>query len=81
MLNPFVEAKLIIKSLDGQKDLTNSLSYKDEKYLQRKLKGGAFVGQLTNTGEQQMFNLGSKLKKKYIKDLSFLNETYDNKQI
>ncbi|RNA22195.1 lysophosphatidic acid phosphatase type 6 [Brachionus plicatilis] len=81
LLKPFVEAKMVVKSLDGQKDLTNSISYKDEKYLQRKLKGGAFVGQLTSTGEQQMFNLGSRLKKKYIQDMDFLSQKYDPKQI
>lgn len=81
MLEPFVHAKMIVKSLDEQKDLTNTLSYKDEKYLHRKLKGGAYVGQLTSTGEQQMFNLGSRLKKKYIHDLNFLSENYDPKQI
>lgn len=71
ILNPFVEAKMIIKSLDGKKDLTNSLSNKDEKYFHRKLKEGTFLGQLNRTGEQQMFNLGSRLKRKYIEGLNF----------
>lgn len=38
MLEPYVESNIIVKSLDNQKDYSNILSYKDEKYLHRKLK-------------------------------------------
>ncbi|CAF0877062.1 unnamed protein product [Brachionus calyciflorus] len=81
LLDPFVDSDILVKSLDNQRDLSNVLSYKDQKYLNRKLKGGAHVGQLTCVGEEQMFNLGSRLKEKYIKEMNFFNEKYDPSEI
>ena len=44
-------------------------------------KGGAYHGQLTYIGEQQLFDLGCRLRKRYINELNFLSQNYDPNEI
>ena len=45
------------------------------------IKGGAYQGQLTFVGEQQLFDLGQRLKKRYVDELKFLSKHYDPNEI
>ncbi len=39
------------------------------------------LGQLTNIGEQQCFELGRRIRKKYVENLNFLSKEYDPNEI
>ena len=41
------------------------------------LKGGIGRGQLTVVGEEQMFNLGRRVKQKYVDELKFISDEYN----
>ena len=45
------------------------------------LKGGAYHGQLTFVGEQQLFDLGCRLRERYVNELKFLSQNYDPNEI
>lgn len=76
MIEPLVQAKYVLYSIDGEQ-LSDKLSHKDQRNMDRKLKGGAGRGQLTKTGEKQGFDLGRRVRKRYIEDLKFLNDDYN----
>lgn len=61
--------------------LFNNNTWPEEFILNRIMKGGIGRGQLTYVGEKQMFDLGQKLKKRYIDELKFLPKTYDPNQV
>lgn len=44
-------------------------------------KGNVGRGQLTSVGEQQMFDLGRVVRKKYLEELKFLSPEYDPNEI
>jgi hypothetical protein len=66
----------VLKTLDNQQREKDILSVIDERNFKRKLRGGAGRGQLTKVGEQQMFNLGRRLKNRYVEELDFLSKYY-----
>eukprot|EP00794_Sanderia_malayensis_P002452 gene2452-2825_t len=54
----------------------------DNAYLKKeKLKGGSLVGQLTQVGQQEMYDLGLRLKSKYIDQLGFLSPEYNHEEV
>ncbi|KAM4795120.1 lysophosphatidic acid phosphatase type 6 [Rhinophrynus dorsalis] len=53
----------------------------EERYRSHKLKGGTFPGQLTAVGMQQMFNLGTRLRKIYIEDQDFLSPVFKSSEV
>lgn len=76
LLETFVKAKVSLRTL-GRTEVKNETSYYDEMNMKFKLKGGAPAGMLTNVGERQMFNLGRRLREKYVEELKFLPVNYD----
>ncbi|XP_075707117.1 lysophosphatidic acid phosphatase type 6 [Rhinoderma darwinii] len=53
----------------------------EERYRAHKLKGGTFPGQLTTVGMQQMFSLGSRLRKDYVDEMSFLSPVFKPSEV
>lgn len=80
LLDPFVQAKYKLKTLDNS-DFEDILSYYDQLNMDFKLKGGTGRGQLTKVGEEQMYNLGRRVKDKYIDKLKFLSQNYNPTEI
>ncbi len=80
MLEPYVKAKYKLKTLDNQ-EFEDIISYYDHLNYNNKLKGGAGRGQLTKVGEKQMFELGRKIREKYVNKLNFISPYYDTNQL
>ncbi|XP_053561867.1 lysophosphatidic acid phosphatase type 6 isoform X2 [Bombina bombina] len=53
----------------------------EERYRSHKLKGGTFPGQLTTVGMQQMFNLGTRLRKSYTEEQEFLSPVFKSSEV
>ncbi|CAF0722914.1 unnamed protein product [Brachionus calyciflorus] len=81
LLEPFVKAKYKLKLLDNSDFDHDILSYYDELNLKNHLIGGIGRGQLTKVGEKQMFNLGRRVRQRYIEDLKFLSKDYKPSEI
>ncbi|XP_063302833.1 lysophosphatidic acid phosphatase type 6 [Pelobates fuscus] len=53
----------------------------EERYRSHTLKGGTFPGQLTTIGMDQMFKLGSRLRKSYIEEKDFLSPGFKSSEV
>ncbi|TRY88164.1 hypothetical protein DNTS_026871, partial [Danionella cerebrum] len=53
----------------------------EENYRARILTGGTYPGQLTTVGMQQLYDLGVRLRKKYIEDEPFLTPSFNSKEV
>ncbi|XP_075449649.1 lysophosphatidic acid phosphatase type 6 [Ascaphus truei] len=53
----------------------------EERYRSHKLKGGTFPGQLTAVGMHQMFNLGARLRRRYVDELRFLSPGFKSSEV
>ena len=71
-----MQANYMLKTLDNQERPKDVLSKFDERNFGQILRGGAARGQLTKLGEQQMFDLGRRLRKRYIEEFGFLSQNY-----
>jgi hypothetical protein len=81
ILKPYVDANFELRDLQDEIVRNDELSTIDKlNFGRNKLKGGAACGQLTNIGEQQLFQLGQLIRKHYMKDLKFLSPNYDSHQ-
>lgn len=80
LLEPYVKAKYKLKTLENE-DFEDIISYYDHVNYKNKLKGGAGRGQLTKVGEKQMFDLGRRIREKYIDKLKFISPYYDTNQL
>lgn len=76
LLDPYVKADYTLKTLENEDLCHKKASIYDQKNLDRPLKGGAPMGQLTKVGEKQMFELGRRVKEKYVNQLKFLDSEY-----
>lgn len=81
MLDPLVKAKYKLKLLDNTDFDHDILSYYDKINLKNTLKGGIGRGQLTQVGENQMYNLGRRVRQRYIDELNFLSSKYNPNEI
>lgn len=76
LLEPYVKANYALKTLENEDLCNKKASIYDQRNLDRKLKGGAPMGQLTKVGEKQMFELGRRVREKYVNQLQFLEPEY-----
>ncbi|XP_068122290.1 lysophosphatidic acid phosphatase type 6 [Hyperolius riggenbachi] len=53
----------------------------EDRYRSHKLKGGTFPGQLTTVGMQQMFRLGTRLRKAYMEERQFLSPVFKPSEV
>lgn len=53
----------------------------EESYRANILTGGSFPGQLTTIGMQQLYELGERLRKRYITDTPFLTPTFSSSEV
>ncbi|XP_044141680.1 lysophosphatidic acid phosphatase type 6 [Bufo gargarizans] len=53
----------------------------EERYRSNKLKGGAFPGQLTTIGMEQMFSLGARLRRLYMEERRFLSPVFNPSEV
>ncbi|XP_017278150.1 lysophosphatidic acid phosphatase type 6 [Kryptolebias marmoratus] len=53
----------------------------EDSYRKNILSGGTFPGQLTTLGMQQLYELGQRLRRRYIEDRPFLSSTYSPAEV
>ncbi|XP_072541330.1 lysophosphatidic acid phosphatase type 6 [Salminus brasiliensis] len=53
----------------------------EDNYRVKTLSGGTYAGQLTTLGMQQMYDLGVRLRKRYIQDMAFLTPSFSNQEV
>ncbi|KAA0715693.1 Lysophosphatidic acid phosphatase type 6 [Triplophysa tibetana] len=53
----------------------------EESYRAKILTGGTYPGQLTTLGMQQLYDLGVRLRKRYIEDVPFLTSSFSPKEV
>lgn len=79
LVEPIIKSKFKLKPI-GQSKIDGEYSYID-KNNDKQLKGGAPFGLLTKIGEEQMFNLGQRLRDKYVIKYKFLSSEYNSNEI
>lgn len=68
-------------SLQGLGGKTIPRSPHDAKFEKIVFKGGAWAGQLTTLGKEQLHDLGKRMRKEYIEERDFLSPTLDSTQV
>ncbi|XP_068560980.1 lysophosphatidic acid phosphatase type 6 [Cebidichthys violaceus] len=53
----------------------------EDNYRKNVLNGGTFPGQLTTLGMQQLYELGKKLRKRYVEETHFLSSTFSPAEV
>ncbi|KAL0963431.1 hypothetical protein UPYG_G00306340 [Umbra pygmaea] len=53
----------------------------EDSYRANTLTGGTYPGQLTTVGMQQLYELGERLRKRYIQDTAFLKPSFSPKEV
>ncbi|XP_034741371.1 lysophosphatidic acid phosphatase type 6 [Etheostoma cragini] len=53
----------------------------EDSYRKNQLNGGTFPGQLTTVGMQQLYELGRRLRKRYIEEIPFLSPTFSSPEV
>ncbi|XP_076015341.1 lysophosphatidic acid phosphatase type 6 [Genypterus blacodes] len=53
----------------------------EDSYRKNTLTGGTFPGQLTTVGMQQLYELGKRLRKRYIQDSAFLSSSFSPAEV
>ncbi|XP_039599604.1 lysophosphatidic acid phosphatase type 6 isoform X2 [Polypterus senegalus] len=75
---PHTKFSYTVKNLRGDPRPPSPL---EDHYRAHKLNGGAFHGQLTTLGMQQMYNLGERLRDVYIKKSNFLSPVFKSTEV
>ncbi|XP_019750991.1 lysophosphatidic acid phosphatase type 6 [Hippocampus comes] len=63
----------VVTDLDGGPRPPSPL---EDSYRKKKLSGGVFAGQLTTLGMQQLYELGERLRRRYVQEVPFLSSTF-----
>ncbi|TSU63008.1 Gap junction alpha-5 protein [Bagarius yarrelli] len=53
----------------------------EDSYRARTLTGGTYPGQLTTVGMQQLYDLGQRMRRRYIQDMAFLSPYFSKKEV
>ncbi|XP_066497069.1 lysophosphatidic acid phosphatase type 6 [Hoplias malabaricus] len=53
----------------------------EDSYRSKTLSGGTYPGQLTTLGMQQLYDLGVRLRKRYIHDVALLTPSFNDKEV
>ncbi|KAJ3592363.1 hypothetical protein NHX12_007490 [Muraenolepis orangiensis] len=53
----------------------------EDGYRKNTLTGGTFPGQLTTVGMQQLYELGERLRKRYVEEVSFLSPVFSTTEV
>ncbi|KAM9343506.1 lysophosphatidic acid phosphatase type 6 [Pholidichthys leucotaenia] len=53
----------------------------EDSYRKNILSGGTFPGQLTTLGKQQLYELGKKLRQRYVEDSQFLSSSFNPAEV
>uniref|UniRef100_A0A8D3B7Q0 Acid phosphatase 6, lysophosphatidic n=1 Tax=Scophthalmus maximus TaxID=52904 RepID=A0A8D3B7Q0_SCOMX len=53
----------------------------EDSYRRNTLTGGTFPGQLTTVGMQQLYELGERLRRKYVEEVPFLSSTFSPAEV
>ncbi|XP_071115925.1 lysophosphatidic acid phosphatase type 6-like [Haliotis cracherodii] len=75
---PHTHFKLQLKSLQGD---TIEKSVYERQYSKTVLRGGCVSGSLTTCGQQQMFELGQKLRAEYVSQGALLDTSFNQDQV
>ncbi|XP_077473729.1 lysophosphatidic acid phosphatase type 6 [Stigmatopora argus] len=75
---PHTHINYVVTNLDGGRRPSSPL---EDGYRKKKLSGGVFAGQLTTLGMQQLYELGERLRRKYVEELPFLSDTFCSDEV
>ncbi|CAN9497670.1 unnamed protein product [Ophioblennius macclurei] len=75
---PHTHINYVVKDLQGGPQPPAPV---EDSYRKNLLPGGSFPGQLTTVGMQQLYELGKRLRSRYIEDNAFLSSTFSPAEV
>lgn len=75
---PHTDIKYVVTDLQGGPRPSSPI---EDSYRRSILTGGTFPGQLTTLGMQQLYELGKRLRRRYIEESAFLSSTFNPDEV
>ncbi|XP_053733275.1 lysophosphatidic acid phosphatase type 6 [Synchiropus splendidus] len=75
---PHTRIRYVVTDLHGGPKPSSAV---EDSYRRNVLSGGSFPGQLTTLGMQQLYDLGARLRRKYVEQGGFLSPAFDPSEV